>query len=88
MAFGAMGAYMDDCSGGATIFGNVFYKMSRATFIGGGRDNRIENNVYVECDVDFTMVTYGGGNDAEYANGAGQGTVFTRNDRRVSITFD
>ena len=50
MGLGAMGVYMDDCSGGATIFGNVFYKMSRATFIGGGRDNRIENNVYVECD--------------------------------------
>jgi hypothetical protein len=50
MGMGAMGVYMDDCSGGATISGNVFYKMSRATFIGGGRDNRIENNVYVECD--------------------------------------
>ena len=50
MGLGAMGVYMDDCSGGATIFGNVFYKMSRATFIGGGRDNQIENNVYVECD--------------------------------------
>src|ERR1039458_4386259 len=23
---GAMGVYMDDCSGGATIFGNIFYK--------------------------------------------------------------
>ena len=50
VGMGAMGVYMDDCSGGSTIFGNVFYKQSRAVFIGGGRDNRIENNIFVECD--------------------------------------
>jgi hypothetical protein len=50
VGMGAMGVYLDDCSGGATVFGNVFYKMSRAMFIGGGRDNTVENNVFVECE--------------------------------------
>jgi len=27
----------------------VFYRAGRATLIGGGRDNVVENNVYVEC---------------------------------------
>lgn len=50
VGMGAMGVYLDDCSGGATVYGNVFYKMSRAMFIGGGRDNTVENNIFVECE--------------------------------------
>ena len=46
---GAMSVYLDDCFCGVTIYGNVFYKASRAAFIGGGRDNRVENNVFVDC---------------------------------------
>ncbi len=46
---GVMGMYMDDWASGFTVFGNVFYRAGRATLIGGGRDNVVENNVYVEC---------------------------------------
>jgi len=49
VGMGSMGVYLDDCSGGATLFGNIFYQMSRAAFIGGGRDNTVENNIFVEC---------------------------------------
>jgi hypothetical protein len=28
----------------------VFYKVHWAMFIGGGRDHRVENNIFVECD--------------------------------------
>jgi len=41
-----MGVYLDDCASGTTIFGNVFYKVTRAAFIGGGRDNTVENNIF------------------------------------------
>ena len=41
---------LDDAASGTTIFGNVFYNASRAAFIGGGRDNVVENNIFVECD--------------------------------------
>ncbi|UCG59442.1 MAG: right-handed parallel beta-helix repeat-containing protein [Phycisphaerales bacterium] len=46
---GAMAVYLDDAASGTTIFGNVFYKASRAAFIGGGRDNVVENNIFVQC---------------------------------------
>ena len=47
--FGAQSVYLDDFTAGITVYGNVFFKDKRATFIGGGRDNIIENNIFVEC---------------------------------------
>lgn len=41
--------YLDDCSSGTTVFGNLFCRAGRAVQIGGGRDNVIENNVFVDC---------------------------------------
>ncbi len=46
---GCVGVYLDDMFCGVEIFGNVFYRVTRAAFIGGGRDCRIENNIFVEC---------------------------------------
>lgn len=46
---GVMGVYLDDWASGFTVFGNVFYRAGRASMIGGGRDNVMQNNVYVEC---------------------------------------
>jgi hypothetical protein len=50
VGMGSMGVYMDDCVSGAEIFGNVFYKVTRAAFLGGGRDHRVENNIFVDCN--------------------------------------
>ena len=47
---GAMAVYLDDAASGTTIYGNVFYRASRAAFIGGGRDNLVENNIFVDCE--------------------------------------
>ena len=46
---GAVGVYLDDMFCGTRIFGNVFYNVTRAAFIGGGRDNMVENNIFVNC---------------------------------------
>ena len=46
---GCVGVYLDDMSSGTTIAANVFYKVTRAAFIGGGRDCTVENNLFVEC---------------------------------------
>jgi hypothetical protein len=46
---GSMAVYLDDCASGVMVFGNVFYRTERAAFIGGGRDNVVENNIFVEC---------------------------------------
>ncbi len=47
---GCVGVYLDDQFSSATMFGNVFLRVPAATFIGGGRDCTIENNVFVDCD--------------------------------------
>jgi len=50
VGMGSMGVYMDDCVSGTEVFGNVFYRVHWAMFIGGGRDHQVENNVFVACD--------------------------------------
>jgi Right handed beta helix region len=50
VGMGSMGVYMDDCVSGTEVTGNVFYKVHWAMFIGGGRDHRVENNLFVDCD--------------------------------------
>jgi hypothetical protein len=49
VGMGSMGAYMDDCVSGTEISGNVFYRVQRAAFLGGGRDHQVVNNIFVEC---------------------------------------
>lgn len=46
---GCVGVYLDDMFCGTVIASNVFYRVTRAAFIGGGHDNGIENNVFVDC---------------------------------------
>jgi len=46
---GCVGVYLDDMFCGTEISGNVFYQVTRAAFIGGGRDNSVANNVFVDC---------------------------------------
>lgn len=43
------GIYLDDLFSSALVRGNVFYQVLRPVFLGGGRDNIIENNVFVDC---------------------------------------
>ncbi len=47
----SMAVYLDDCASGTTVFGNLFYQTRWAVFIGGGRDNIVENNIFVGCQV-------------------------------------
>jgi hypothetical protein len=49
VGMGTMAVYMDDCVSGHRIFGNVFWDVTRAAFLGGGRDHVVENNVFVNC---------------------------------------
>jgi len=46
---GSMAVYLDDSHSSTRICGNVFYKTDYAAFIGGGRDNVVDNNIFVEC---------------------------------------
>jgi hypothetical protein len=44
-----MGVFMVDCVSGTEIYGNIFQQVTRAAFLGGGRDHRVENNIFVDC---------------------------------------
>jgi hypothetical protein len=46
---GCVGVYLDDMFCGTKIYANLFYRVTRAAFIGGGRDNIVENNLFVDC---------------------------------------
>ncbi|MEI6499617.1 MAG: right-handed parallel beta-helix repeat-containing protein [Armatimonadota bacterium] len=46
---GCVGVYLDDMYCGTLIQGNLFYKVTSAAFIGGGRDNVIDGNTFAYC---------------------------------------
>jgi len=72
LTHGAMSVYLDDAASGTTIYGNVFYQASRAAFIGGGRDNTVENNIFVDCKPSVHIDARGLGWAKEYiAKGGG-----------------
>jgi hypothetical protein len=50
VGMGSMGVYMDDCVSGTYIYGNALWKLHRAVFLGGGRDFKVENNIFIDCD--------------------------------------
>ncbi len=61
---GCVGVYLDDMFCGTKIYGNVFYRVTRAAFIGGGRDCLVENNIFVDCrpalHIDARAMTWAG----------------------------
>jgi hypothetical protein len=50
VGMGSMGVYLDDCVSGTEVSGNVFRRVTRAVFIGGGRDHLVDNNLFLDCD--------------------------------------
>lgn len=40
------GVYLDDQASGITVTGNIFSRVPQAVFIGGGRDNHVDGNVF------------------------------------------
>lgn len=46
---GCIGVYLDDMFCGTEISGNVFKRVTRAAMIGGGRNNNVINNIFIDC---------------------------------------
>jgi parallel beta-helix repeat protein len=46
---GVQGIYLDGLSSGSTILGNVFSMVDHGIIINGGRDNTVQNNIFVQC---------------------------------------
>jgi len=64
---GCLGVYLDDCFSSADISSNVFYDVATAILIGGGRDNLMTNNMFVNCGRAFSIDARGLG----WAKGVG-----------------
>jgi len=58
-AYGARGVYLDDQASGIEVSGNLFYRVPHSVFVGGGRDNVVENNLFVDCLVPVTLDSRG-----------------------------
>jgi len=61
--------YLDDSFAAATIQGNLFYQTTYAVFIGGGRDNLVENNIFVDCPMAMHLDARGLGWQSPHLDG-------------------
>ncbi len=64
---GCFGVYLDDCFSSAEIYGNIFYDVATPILIGGGRDNIMTNNMFINCGKAFIIDARGLG----WAKGVG-----------------
>ena len=62
---GGMTVYLDDQHCGHTIHGNLFVRCSNAAFLGGGDDNIVTNNVFIDCRSAAHLDNRGGGSIEE-----------------------
>lgn len=46
---GVQSVYLDDWSSGTLVYGNVLHEAGRGVLVGGGRNNTVENNIFVDC---------------------------------------
>ncbi|MBI5706841.1 MAG: right-handed parallel beta-helix repeat-containing protein [Armatimonadetes bacterium] len=71
-----VGVYLDDFMSGVTVTGNAFVRCSSGLLIGGGKDNKATNNMFI--DTSESIVADGRG--MTWASAAVQpgGTVYTR----------
>ena len=62
----SMAIYLDDTAAGTTVFGNVCVRAGHAVQVGGGRDDIVENNVFVDCKPAVSLDARGLGWAAKY----------------------
>lgn len=61
--------YLDDWTSGVLVYGNICHGARRGVLVGGGRDNTIENNVFVDCTTGVHIDQRGLGWAKNYFNG-------------------
>ncbi|MBP8131663.1 MAG: right-handed parallel beta-helix repeat-containing protein [Candidatus Hydrogenedentes bacterium] len=70
---GSCAVYFDDGSGGQMVFGNVFQRAAGgsfgAVFVHGGHDNRVINNVFLDCTRAIRQVPWNDGLWREWVHG-------------------
>ena len=66
---GATAYYLDDFASGFDLIGNIFYRAGRGVQIGGGRENLVQNNLFIECQPSIHLDARGLGWASNYFNG-------------------
>jgi hypothetical protein len=61
-----MAIYLDDTAAGTLVFGNVCVRAGHAVMVGGGRDDIVANNVFVDCKPAVSLDARGIGWAAKY----------------------
>ncbi|HSW44667.1 MAG TPA: right-handed parallel beta-helix repeat-containing protein [Phycisphaerae bacterium] len=46
---GVQSVYLDDMASATTVYGNIIVRGGRGVLLGGGRNNTVENNIFVDC---------------------------------------
>lgn len=82
--FGVMGVYLDDFMSGTIVHGNIFHRAGRAVFLGGGRDNLVENNVFVDCQASVHIDARG----LTWARNYFDGSYTWLTDRMREVNYD
>ena len=78
---GVTATYLDDFASGFKVYGNIYYKTTRGVLIGGGRDNVVENNIFVDCHPSIVLDARGLGWASNYFDG----TITTLFDRLKQV---
>lgn len=47
--------YLDDFSSGTIVYGNIFLRCATGIEIGGGRDNEVSNNIFIENNLGISV---------------------------------
>ncbi len=71
--------YLDDWASGTTVTGNIFSECARGIMIGGGRDNIVDNNIFIGCKPAVHVDSRGLGWAKYYFDGT-TNTLFDRMD--------
>jgi hypothetical protein len=77
--------YLDDWASGTSVYGNVLVNAGRGLLIGGGRDNSVENNLFVNCKPAIHVDARGLGWAKTYFDPNGDRTLWNRLD---AVKFD
>ena len=81
----AMGVYLDDAASGSTVLQNIFYKAGRAVMVGGGRDNLVLNNCFVECNPSVHVDARGTGWAKDHIKRGGDWQMY---EKLAAVNFD
>jgi hypothetical protein len=66
---GCVGIYLDDMFSSADIVDNLFVNVTRAAFIGGGRNCKIDGNLFVNCNPALHIDARGAGWAKDHVDG-------------------